>query len=163
MYKYVWPLAYLAVIVAANWAITAFGIVNVGFGFTAPAGVFFAGLAFTFRDLTHEALGRWWVIAAIAAGAVLSWWVSAPFVAQASGIAFLCSECADMLVYEPLRHRRWLLAVAASNVVGFVVDSALFLWLAFGSLNFLEGQLLGKFYMTALAVVLLKLRKVHNA
>jgi queuosine precursor transporter len=35
--------------------------------------------------------------------------------------------------------------------VGSVVDSALFLWLAFGSLMFIEGQILGKLYMVAAA------------
>lgn len=154
-WRYAAPLVYLGTIVAANWALTTYGFVNVGFGLMAPAGVFFAGLAFTCRDLTHEALGRWWVLGAIVTGAALSWWVSDPFVAKASGLAFLASECADLLVYEPLRERRWLWAVALSNVVGFVVDSALFLWLAFGSLEFIEGQLLGKAYMTALAVAVL--------
>jgi len=36
--------------------------------------------------------------------------------------------------------------------VGLVVDSAVFLFLAFGSLAFIEGQILGKFYMTMLAL-----------
>lgn len=161
--RYLAPLAYLATIVAANWALTTYGFVSVGFGLIAPAGVFFAGLAFTLRDITHESLGRWWVVGAIVLGAGLSYWVSAPFVAQASGIAFLCSELADMAVYEPLRQRRWLLAVACSNVVGFVVDSALFLWLAFGSLEFIQGQLLGKFYMTALAIAVLFAWRKWNA
>ena len=56
-------------------------------------------------------------------------------------------------MYAPLRERGWLRAVFASNVVGFTVDSLLFLWLAFGSLDFIEGQLVGKAYMTGLAVV----------
>ena len=34
-----------------------------GFGLMAPAGVYFAGLAFTFRDLTQEKLGRRAVVA----------------------------------------------------------------------------------------------------
>ena len=80
--KYLAPLAYLLTIVAANWALTTYGFVSVGFGLMAPAGVFFAGLAFSLRDITHESLGRWWVIGAILVGAALSWWVSAPFVAS---------------------------------------------------------------------------------
>jgi uncharacterized PurR-regulated membrane protein YhhQ (DUF165 family) len=146
---------YLGTIVAANWAITRFGMVPVGFGLAAPAGVYFAGLAFTLRDLLHEALGRIVVTLAILAGAGLSFWVAAPRVAIASAVAFGLSELADFAVYEPLRRRRWLVAVAASNVVGLVVDSALFLWLAFGSLAFLPSQIVGKAWMTALAVILL--------
>jgi uncharacterized PurR-regulated membrane protein YhhQ (DUF165 family) len=45
----------------------------------------------------------------------------------ASAVAFLFSELADFVVYQPLRERRWLLAVFASNVVGLVIDSILFL------------------------------------
>jgi hypothetical protein len=45
--------------------------------------------------------------------------------------------------------------VAASNTVGLVVDSALFLLLAFGSLEFLAGQVVGKLWMTGLTVALL--------
>ncbi|GIW09763.1 MAG: hypothetical protein KatS3mg061_0820 [Dehalococcoidia bacterium] len=63
---------YIATIFAANWAITTFGLVPVGFGLLAPAGVYFAGLAFTLRDLTHEALGTGVVVVAILVGALLS-------------------------------------------------------------------------------------------
>ncbi len=55
----IWVVLYVATIFVANWAIiAAFGVVPVGFGLMAPAGVYFAGLAFTFRDLTQEKLGR---------------------------------------------------------------------------------------------------------
>lgn len=150
----IWLLLYVTTIFGANWAITTYGIVPVGFGLMAPAGVFFAGLAFTFRDLTQDALGRRWTYGAILIGAALSAFLSGPL-ALASGIAFLLSESLDLAVYTPLRARRWLLAVAASNVVGLVVDSAVFLLLAFGSLEFLAGQIIGKFYMTVLAIILL--------
>lgn len=145
---------YLATIVAANWAIQTFGVVPVGFGLMAPAGVYFVGAAFTFRDLAHEAVGRKWIVGAILVGAALSAFVSPQF-AVASGVAFLLSELADFAVYTPLRERGWLRAVALSNVVGLVVDSALFLWLAFGSLEFLTGQIVGKAWMTLLAIGLL--------
>lgn len=150
----VWFLAYVATIFGANWALQTYGIVDVGFGLAAPAGVLFAGLAFTFRDLLHEARGRWWAVAAIGAGALLSFIVSPAF-ATASAVAFGLSELADFLVYTPLRKRHWLGAVALSNTVGLVVDSALFLWLAFGSLAFIEGQIVAKLYMTVLAVLVL--------
>lgn len=160
-----WVLGYIASIVAANWAIQTFGLVPVGFGLMAPAGVYFAGLAFTLRDLTQDSLGRWWTLMAILAGAGLSWLISPAF-AVASGAAFLASELADFAAYTPLRKRRWLWAVALSNTVGLVVDSMLFLWLAFGSLEFLPGQLLGKAYMTLAAVAALavwRLRRFTSA
>ena len=56
---------YVMVIVAANWAIQKWGIVSIGFGLMAPAGVFFAGLAFSIRDGLHEASDKYWVVGAI--------------------------------------------------------------------------------------------------
>lgn len=150
----IWFLAYLLTIVLANWAIQTFGVVPVGFGLMAPAGVYFAGLAFTFRDLTQESIGRLATFGAILLGASISALISPQF-AMASGLAFLLSESLDMLVYTPLRERHWLWAVGLSNVVGFVADSVLFLLLAFGSLEFLPGQLVGKLSMTLLAVAVL--------
>jgi hypothetical protein len=50
---------------------------------------------------------------------------------------------------------RVLAAVLVSNAVGLVVDSWLFLHLAFGNLAFLPGQIVAKTEMTLLAVVVL--------
>jgi len=152
--KYLPLLGYIASIVAANLMITVLGLVPVGFGLLAPAGVYAAGFAFTFRDLTQDALGRRWTVGAILIGAGLSALLS-PALALASGVAFLASELADFAVYSPLRERRWLTAVFLSNTVGTLIDSALFLWLAFGSLAFLPGQLVGKTWTTLIAVAVL--------
>lgn len=145
-------LLFVLTVWAANWAISRWGLVPVGFGLTAPAGVYFAGLAFTLRDVTHRTLGRWAVVAAIGVGALLSLLVSSRF-ALASATAFLVSETADFAVYEPVRRNGWLPAVLASNLVGLAVDSVLFLWLAFGSLAFLEGQIVGKAWMTLAGIL----------
>ena len=158
-------VAYVLTVVAANWAIDRFDFVSVGFGLEAPAGVYFAGLAFTLRDITHDTLGRWYVLAGIGAGSVISLVQSdnltipggVTSIAIASAAAFLLSETFDFLVYTPLRERNWIGAVVASNVVGLVADSVLFLWLAFGSLELLDGQIVGKGWMTVLAVLVLML------
>lgn len=147
-------ILFIATIFCANWAIAAYGLVPVGPGLVAPAGVYFAGLAFTFRDLAQERVGRRWIVAAILAGAVISGMVSTKF-ALASGVAFLVSELLDFAVYTPLRRRNWIGAVVASNVVGLLADSVLFLALAFGSLQYLPGQVVGKAWMTVLAVLVL--------
>ena len=160
--------AFIATVWAANYAVTHWGMVSVGFGLTAPAGVYFAGLAFTLRDIVHRALGRSIVIGCILAGAALSYVLGADAdaggvvtVAVASGAAFLVSELADLSVYEPLRARGWVTAVVASHVVGIIVDSALFLWLAFGSLALFEGQVIGKAWMTLAALpIVFALRRV---
>lgn len=147
-------IGYVLTIILANVAIMMFGIVPVGFGLMAPAGVYFAGLVFSLRDALHETPGRRWVVAAILLGAAISAALG-PQLALASGLAFLFSELADFAVYTPLRERNRLGAVVASNTVGVVVDSALFLWLAFGSLQFLPGQIVGKLWMTALTVMIM--------
>jgi hypothetical protein len=150
----IYLLAYILTIFGANWAIETWGLVPVGFGLYAPAGVYFVGVAFTLRDLAQERVGKAWILAAIGIGSLLSAFVSPQF-ALASAVAFGLSELADFAVYTPLRRRNWLGAVALSNTVGLVLDSILFLWLAFGSLDFLAGQIVGKAEMTIAAVVLL--------
>lgn len=152
MGRMIYAAAYILTIIAANAAIHLLGAVPVGFGLMAPAGVYFAGLSFSLRDGLQETGGRKWVAGAIIIGALLSAALGANL-ALASGVAFLFSELADFAVYTPLRQRSWLAAVVASNTIGAIVDSALFLWLAFGSLDFLAGQIVGKLWMTALAVV----------
>lgn len=150
----IWLALFLGTIVAANWAIDAFGVVPVGFGLMAPAAVYFVGIALTLRDLAHDAVGRGMIVLAILVGAALSA-IVAPELALASGVAFLVSELADLAVYTPLRRRGRILAVAASNAVGLVLDSLIFLQLAFGSLEFLPGQIVGKGAMTVAAIAVL--------
>lgn len=147
-------LLFVATIFGANWAIETYGLVPVGPDLIAPAGVYFAGLAFTFRDLAQDRVGRLWIVAAIVVGALISGLVSTKF-AMASGVAFLVSELLDFAVYTPLRRRNWIGAVVASNIVGLVADSVVFLALAFGSLQYLPGQVIGKAWMTLLAVAVL--------
>jgi uncharacterized PurR-regulated membrane protein YhhQ (DUF165 family) len=138
---------YIACVVLANLAIIVIGIIPVGFGLRAPAGVFFAGLAFSARDWVQERAGRRAVVGAILVGAALSAGLSGRL-AVASGVAFLVSELADFAVYSPLRARSMVAAIALSNTVGLMLDSILFLALAFGSLEFLAGQVVGKLEAT---------------
>lgn len=145
---------YIGSIIAANYLISTYGLVSVGWGLMAPAGVFAAGVAFTARDIVQRTIGRRAVLAAIAVGAGVSWWISPAF-AVASAVAFTASETLDMVVFTPLERKNLLAAVIASNTVGIVVDSVLFLSVAFGSLAFLDGQLVGKAYMTLAALPLI--------
>ncbi|MFD3814969.1 VUT family protein [Streptomyces rubiginosohelvolus] len=147
--------AYVATIPAANLLVTHHGVVPVGFGQVAPAGVYMVGLALVLRDLAREATGRAAVWAAIGIGAVLSWWLADPALAVASTAAFLVAESMDFAVYEPLRQRGLLVAMVASNVVGMAADSLIFLLVAFGNFDYLPGQLLGKAWMTVAAVLIL--------
>lgn len=147
--------ALVSTVVAANLLVTHVGIIGVGFGLMAPAGVLVAGLAFTLRDLLHEAGGKRWVLAAIAVGALVSLGLDTGRIAIASAVAFALSELLDLAVYTPLRKRNWLGAVTASGIVGLVVDSYVFLAIAFGSLAFLPGQIVGKGWVLLATVALL--------
>ncbi|MEU6798676.1 VUT family protein [Nonomuraea wenchangensis] len=150
-------IAYIATIPAANLAVSHLGAVPVGFGYLAPAGVYMVGLALVLRDLSREAAGRLAVLGAIAAGIVISYVLADPDLAVASAAAFAVAELADFAAYEPLRQRGLLIAMVASNAVGILCDSLLFLKLAFNSFEYLPGQILGKVWMTLAAVAVLAL------
>ncbi|MFE6739035.1 VUT family protein [Streptomyces tubercidicus] len=148
-------LGYVATIPAANLAVTHFGAVPVGFGYAAPAGVYMVGLALVLRDLAREAAGRKAVLGAIAVGTVVSYFLASPGLAVASAAAFAVAETMDFVIYEPLRSRGLVIAMLASNAIGLLADSLLFLKLAFGSFAYLPGQILGKAWMTLAAVAVL--------
>lgn len=122
----------------------------------APSGVLMVGLALVLRDLVQRRLGAAFGLGAIAVGAVISATLASPSLVFASTVAFLISEMADFAVYTPLQQRGLVLAVLASSVIGLLADSMLFLWLAFGSLDFLAGQIIGKALM-----VLITLPAIH--
>lgn len=121
-------------------------------GLAAPSGVLMIGAALVLRDLVQRRLGVAAASLAILAGAALSALLAPPALVIASAVAFLLSEFADLGVYTPLARRRLMLAVIASSFAGLVVDSIVFLWLAFGSLDFLAGQVVGKTWMVLLSL-----------
>lgn len=130
-------------------------VIPVAPGMTAPSGVLLIGLALVLRDLVQRRLGLSWAIGAIVVGALLSTTFTAPSLAIASAIAFLLSELADLLVFTPLQKRGLVKAALLSSAAGLVVDSMVFLYLAFGSLEFIAGQMLGKAIMVAAAIPIL--------
>jgi uncharacterized PurR-regulated membrane protein YhhQ (DUF165 family) len=156
--------AYLATIPIANWLIGNVGVVcvpngpcliPVAPGLMAPSGVLMIGAALVLRDAVQQLLGIKWAFVAIACGVVLSALVAPPALVIASATAFAIAELLDLGVYTPLRKRNLSLAVLTSGVVGAAADSVVFLWLAFGSLDFIAGQLVGKLWMTVIAAAVL--------
>ncbi len=159
---------FLACIPLANWMIGHVGtvcvpagpcLVPVAPGLMAPSGVLTVGLALVLRDVVQRCLGLRAGLAAIALGTAASALVAPGALVVASGVAFALSELADCAVYTPLQRRRLLLAVVASALVGLVVDSVVFLTLAFGSLDFLAGQIVGKLWAVTIAVPLVRLMR----
>ncbi len=172
--KYEGVLYFIGFIVSiwfANWLLTHWGTVRfpggpwlipvlpggltpTGDPIYAPSGVIAIGLSFTLRDLVQRRLGVGVALVAVVIGAVLSAALD-PTLALASGVAFLLAESLDLFVYTPLQRRNLVGAVVASNIVGMVVDSVVFLSIAFGSLALLEGQVIGKAWMTLVAIPLI--------
>jgi hypothetical protein len=165
---FVYLAGFIGAIWFANWLITHWGTVKFpdspwlitvwpgeltrsGEPVYAPSGVLAIGVAFTLRDLVQRRLGLLWTMFAILVAAALSAALDTSL-ALASGLAVLLAEGLDLVVYTPLQRRNLVGAVIASNVVGVVVDSVVFLSIAFSSLALLEGQIIGKLWMTLLAL-----------
>ena len=134
-------ILFILTIPAMNWVVMNVGtvctadgpcLIPVWPGIMAPSGVLMAGVALVLRDALF----------------------SEPSLVLASVMAFFFSELADLVVYTPMRKKWPAWAIMASGLVGSMVDSAIFLSLAFGSIEFIFGQVLGKFW-TSLAVALL--------
>lgn len=144
-------VVYIATIWLANYLVQHVGIVSVGFGLAAPAGVYCAGAALVLRNIVQRTLGRPVSVLAIFVGAGLSYWIS-PSLATASAAAFLFSESADFVIYTPLSRNGWAIPAFCGGVVGAAVDSAIFLQLAFHDLAFWRGQFVGKMEMILIAI-----------
>lgn len=162
--------AFLGCIPLANWMIGHLGtvcpadspcLIPVAPGLLAPSGVLVVGLALVLRDVVQRCLGTGMGLLAIALGTAASLLVAPPALARASGAAFFLSEFADFAVYTPLQRRRLVLAVIASASIGLIVDSAVFLQLAFHSLAYLPGQVVGKAWAVLFSIPFIRmLRRV---
>jgi queuosine precursor transporter len=168
----VYLAAFIACIPIANWMIGHIGttcvpngpcLVPVAPGLMAPSGVLVIGLALVLRDLVQRRLGRAWSLGAIVVGAGLSAAIAPPALVVASTTAFFFSEMADFLVYTPLQQRRFVTAVVASSTVGLIVDSVIFLWLAFSSLEFLWGQVVEKAWMVLISLPFIYWLRVRDS
>lgn len=125
---------YLSAIVAANLFIAAFGPAAV-----APVSFFLVGFTLTSRNRLHELWRERLVLnlgLLIAAGGFLSALLNlnATRVAIASVVAFTFSQALDTLIYEPLYRRqvKWFTRSNTSNLGSAVLDSLIFVSIAFG-------------------------------
>jgi uncharacterized PurR-regulated membrane protein YhhQ (DUF165 family) len=96
--------------------------------------------------MTCGSTGRIWKMGAlILTGSLLAYLVTpdAGKIGLASGVAFLCSETVDALVYAAVHRWPWLERSNTSNFFGAAVDSLVFPTIAFGGV--LWGVTVGQF------------------
>ena len=151
---------FILTIPLSNWVVVNVGLVcepngpcliPVWPGLMAPSAVMIAGAALVLRNAVQAFLGAYFSLVAIAVGTALSALFASPSLVLASAAAFCFSELADFAVYTPMRKRFPAFSVVMAGLAGSVIDSAIFLTLAFGSIEFIFGQVLGKFWMSLLA------------
>ena len=86
-------------------------------------------------DLTNRWYGperaRRVVYAGFVLAVILSAWLASPRIALASGSAFLVSQLLDVAIFNRMRQHRWWRAPLVSSVLGSLLDTALFFFLAF--------------------------------
>jgi uncharacterized PurR-regulated membrane protein YhhQ (DUF165 family) len=129
----------------------------------APSGVIFAGLAFVLRDILQRLSGLALSIYAVLCGTGLSYIYVSKELAIAACSAYFISELADTVFYSWLQRYNLVFAVLVSSVISLVIDSIIFLHIAFHSYHFILGQIIGKLLMVILATPLILLvRKVSG-
>lgn len=121
-------------------------------GIMCPSGSLMIGLALVLRDIVQRGLGKWCALLAIVIGVIVAAVVAPPSLVIASATAFFVSELADFAIYTPLYRTRFMLAVFLAAIIGLVVDSVIFLWIAFGSQDLLAGLIIGKAEMVIVAL-----------
>jgi hypothetical protein len=137
-----YTLAYIAlmtlVVVASNILVQypvqgMLGAINLGDLLT--WGAFTYPFAFLVTDLTNRQYGprnaRIVVFCGFVVGVALSWYLSMPRIAIASGLAFLLGQLLDISVFNRLRRQSWWHAPLAGSVLGSVLDTVLFFAFAF--------------------------------
>lgn len=157
-------LGYIGLAVLANWLASRY-VWPVGFGYLAPAGVWAIGGVLVLRDWLNQ-LDTKLSLALIPVASGLSYgigemagWASLQKIALASVAAFVISETVEWAVFAPIRKRSLTVGVALSGSVGIALDSYVFLSLAFGSLAFFDGQMIGKAEALAAGVLLTATRR----
>ncbi len=123
--KYMHTAIYVVLIVLVNWLFTVVPLVELPGGTMWPPVALVVGFVFVARDFAQREIGHW-VLAAMAVGVIISYFMASPQVALASAVAFAVSELADWAVYtftgRPLSER-----ILYSSIIGTPIDSVVFL------------------------------------
>jgi len=161
---------FLAMIPAANYTLLHFGtscqaggpcVVPVWFYpmIYAPSGVLFAGAAFVLRDILQRLSSLWLSIVAVLCGTAISYQYVDPGLAIAGSAAYFLSEITDTCVYTYLQRFSLILAIFISACAGLLIDSMVFLHMAFHNYQFLSGQIIGKLLIVILCLPIVQLSR----
>ncbi len=100
-------------------------------------GAFTYPIAFLVTDLTNRHFGasiaQMVVLAGFVLAVLISFYLSTPRIAIASGSAFLVAQLLDVAVFDRLRASQWWRAPLLSSLLGSMVDTVLFFSLAFSA------------------------------
>jgi uncharacterized PurR-regulated membrane protein YhhQ (DUF165 family) len=162
-------VAYVALVVLANWLASKYLITVPFTHYLAPAGVLCIGAVLVMRDWIQQLKGLIWALGLIVIAGLISLasgfifgYGSLVRIALASLAAFAVSEgIIETLIFTPLRKRHFTLGVALSSTAGNAVDSLIFLAIAFPAFwtNLYMGNFVGKLEMIAVGVAITALRR----
>lgn len=131
-------LAMVVVVTASNILVqypVQFDLGPIHLGDILTWGAFTYPFAFLVSDLTNRHDGpnqaRMVVLVGFLAGLALSFWLSTPRIAIASGSAFLIGQLLDIAIFQRLRNRYWLIPPLSASLLGSLLDTAIFFTLAF--------------------------------
>lgn len=131
-------LAMVVVVTASNILVqypVQFDLGPVHLGDILTWGAFTYPFAFLISDLTNRHDGpnqaRMVVLVGFLVGLALSFWLSTPRIAIASGSAFLIGQLLDIAIFQRLRNRYWLIPPLSASLFGSLLDTAIFFTLAF--------------------------------
>ncbi len=153
-------ISYIVMIVALNMAfvyLPGFG----GFGRDFSPADLMVGAIYLVRDFAQREI-RHWILAAMAIGAVLSYWLASPAIAYASAAGFIAGELIDWLIFtfsgKPLSQRLLISSIASAPF-----DSIVFLTVA-GRLSWLQFSMmtLGKFIGVLVLFILWRTKKAAS-
>lgn len=120
------PIAlYVALIAGVNWAFAVIPLLQLPGGELWSPAALIVGFVFVVRDFAQRAAGHY-VLLAMLAGCVISWWMASPALALASAGAFAIGELADWALYTYTK-RPFSQRILVSSLVGAPLDSFAFL------------------------------------
>ena len=121
--------AMTAAVAASNYLV----LIPINDWFT--AGTLSYPATFLLTDVTNRFLGPKTADRVVWAGFMaampVSYLLSGPRIAVASGTAYLTSQLLDVRIFHALRHRAWWVSPLVSTVVASALDSSLFVTIAF--------------------------------